>query len=105
MTRKSNSTKRSKNGTALAEFGPALWILAIGFFFPCLNLISIGVTYGSGFTLNNLQAQQAAYSKYSEVAANTKAVEEQWKGMGLGRFCNLENEPKTTVSLVKGQDT
>jgi hypothetical protein len=103
MESNGKAERRSCKGTALAEFGPALWILMIGFFGPMVDVMSIAIIYGSGFTLNNLQAQQAAYSRYSEVAAKTDAVKKQWKDTGLGKFCNLTTDPETKITLVKGQ--
>src|SRR5215475_5895193 len=102
---KSKRIGRSKNGSTIAEFGPALSLLLITFSFPLINLMSLAVTAGSGFTLNHLQAQQAAYSKYSEAQAKVDAVKANWKQMGLGAFCNLASDPTTKVNIAAGQAT
>ena len=67
--------------------------------------MSLAVTAGCGFTLNHLQAQQAAFSKYSEAQTKVDAVKANWKQMGLGAFCNLASDPTTKVNIAAGQAT
>jgi len=99
--------RRQANGYLITELSAAIGLLFIGFFFPLLDLINIGFIYGSGFTLNNLQARQCAVVTKSE--ANDPAgiimwgIPQQWKATGLGRFVKLQGDPQTSVSYTNGQ--
>lgn len=109
MARRIETTKysRSSRGSGLVEMGPALSLLLITVFFPLLDMMAIGVTYGSGFTLNNLQARQCAVVTKTEAKdANglvLKGIPSDWKTKGLGKFCNLTGDPITSLSYKLGQ--
>jgi len=98
---------RQAKGAAVSEFGPAVYLLLIGFFFPLVDFINIGFEYGCGFTLNYFQACQCAAVAKSEATDPTGLVmfgiPEQWKNMGLGRFCKLVGDPQTEISYKDGQ--
>jgi hypothetical protein len=98
--------QRKQTGTLIAELGPALWLLFIGIFFPLLDLINLGFIYGSGFTLNNLQARQCAVLPKSEAIDPAGAVKfgipQDWQNSGLGKFVKLVSDPQTTVTYTPG---
>jgi hypothetical protein len=75
-------------------------------FFPVLLLIAIGVTYGAGYTLNDLQLREAAVvPKYEAIAADgnvKKNIPQTWQSMGLGQYTSLVSFPETTVTYKKG---
>jgi hypothetical protein len=75
-------------------------------FFPLMLLIALGVTYGAGYTLNDLQLREAAVvTKGEATEANgnvMKNIPTAWRDMGLGQYCNLVSFPETTVTYKKG---
>lgn len=103
---KSSMRPRRQKGSQLAELGPGLLVLFIMTFFPIMLLIAIGVTYGAGYTLNDLQLREAAVvPKYEAIAADgnvKKNIPQTWKSMGLGQYTSLISFPETTVTYKKG---
>jgi hypothetical protein len=101
------SSVRGTKGALLNEFGPALYILFIGVFFPLLDLVSLSFVYGLGFTLNYFQSCQCAAVPKSEATDPAGRVmfgiPQQWKQVGLGRFVPLEGDPQTTITYKNGQ--
>jgi hypothetical protein len=106
LSRLSKQARRQR-GSGLLELGPALSLLFISLFFPLLDMISIAVTYGAGSVLNNLQARQCAVVTKTEAQDSNglvmKGIPNQWKAMGLGRFCNLIGNPTTNLTYKPGQ--
>jgi hypothetical protein len=100
------AVRRSRAGAAIAELGPAMWVLLFGFFFPVLVLVSMLVTYGSVMVLNNSQVHEAALLPKSQATDPSgeiiKNIPTQWQNMGLGRFCRVETMPQTTVTYQAG---
>src|SRR5262249_562169 len=96
--------RRNSTGAAIAELGPALWVLLFGFFFPVLVLVAMVCTYGSVLVLNYCQVHEAALLPYTEAqdanGAIIKTIPSDWQNMGLGRFCRVQKLPKTDVTYV-----
>jgi hypothetical protein len=99
--------RRTAKGSFFTEFGPALYLLFIGIFFPLLDLISLSFVYGCGFTLNYFQACQCASVPKSEATDPTGLVmygiPQQWQANGLGRFVPIVGNPETSVTYTDGQ--
>jgi hypothetical protein len=53
---------RSQLGGQIAELGPALFLLLIVMFFPLLDLIRLGLAFGAGWYLNQIEARAVAVS-------------------------------------------
>lgn len=105
--RYSRQFRRNNRGNQLAEFGPGLLILFGSTFFPLILLIALGVTYGCGYTLNNLQIREAAVLTKTEAESATgnvkKNIPEYWQSQGIGQFASIVGPPITQVSYKKGQ--
>jgi hypothetical protein len=106
--RKAINRKNARNskGSSIAEFGPALGLLFIGIFFPLLDLMSIGLIYGSGFILNNTQARQCAIVPKSEAEDPAGIIQagipQTWRRGGLGLFVQMEGGVLTSVTYTNG---
>jgi hypothetical protein len=102
MKTTSNKRNRNQKGFSIAEFGPALIVLLIGFFFPLLDMITIGITYGSGDLLNSLQLREACRVPASEAQDNGGYVKDtiprEWQNAGVGKFVNLDSSVTTKIS-------
>src|SRR4030095_1857960 len=98
--------RRCPRGSAIVEIGPALLILLFFLFFPLINLIAIGVVYGSCLTLNSLQLREAALLPASQTQAShgpiKRAIPDAWATAGLGRFVKPVHYPATTVAYKDG---
>lgn len=91
----------------MVEFGPVLFILLFFFFFPMVNLIGLGVSYGACATLNDLQVREASLQP-SNLVFNPggqvqKAIPDQWMA-SIGRLVT-EASPKTVVRYTTGVGT
>lgn len=119
MLRLQGKQLRSGRGQGqLAELGPVLFIFFLIFFFPMVNLMSLGAVFASGWLLNYSQAREAALI-YRQGGANistpdptnpnvqkpdpkkvAKVIDERvnkkWFDSGIGRFVKVENDQITT---------
>jgi len=98
--------RRRQVGAAIAELGPAMWVLLFGFFFPVLVLVAMLCSYGSILVLNNSQVHEAALLPSAQATdpngAIIKTIPTDWQGSGLGKFVRLQNFPTTTVTYKAG---
>jgi hypothetical protein len=102
---KTNS--RNCRGSAIAEFGPALFVLLLLMFFPVLDLLSVCFDYGVVALLNYNQTHEASLLP-SEKANDPngpvkKDIPEAWQHTGLATFVKVVGSPKTTISYRDGQ--
>jgi hypothetical protein len=107
MMKMQNRRNLRERGSALNEIGPALFILLIFIFFPCLDLLSMAAGYASCMYLNQLQAKEAAVDPASDAKVQSgkvrKTVVDNWLQNGVGRFVKTTSYPNTTVSYHDGQ--
>lgn len=92
---------RSKKGSALAEFAPALFILLFLFFFPGIDAMTVGLTYMCGKSLNATQTREAALIQASEARRSDgpikKAIPEKWIADGWGSMLKITSPIETDV--------
>lgn len=100
------NAKRNSNGSAMLEAGPALLILFIFMLYPLINLLGLGFSYYSVYTLNDLQTREASLLRRSEAMNQggviLKQIPDSWKLQGLGRFANVVNGPDTVITYTDG---
>lgn len=101
MTFKGNNRRRSR-GSALSEFGPALFFIFIFAVFPVLDIIALSFGYCSCASLNDIQLREAAKMPRS-MAINPKGpimatIPQKWMATVLGGVSGLAQEPVTKVS-------
>lgn len=101
-------TNRGNRGSAITEFGPALGILLICFFFPLLNMLILGVSYCLCMVLNYNQVHEASLVHMNDAVSLTgpvcKDITDQWLA-GMGKFVKSQGYPHTVVSYRDGQTT
>lgn len=94
--------RRRRRGSALSEFGPALFFLFIFAIFPVLDMIVAGYNYCSCVSLNDLQLREAAKLPRSQAECDSGpvklAIPNQWKASIIGGFANTNGIPQTDVS-------
>lgn len=96
---------RRRRGNAMAEFGPALGLLLICFFFPMMDMLALGIAYGLIQVLNSNQVHEASLLPANEAAqANgnvKKGLPDTWLS-GMGKFVKISGYPKTDIYYRKG---
>jgi hypothetical protein len=99
-------TRRRQAGSAISEFGPALFLFLIFMFFPVIDVISMGFAYSSATTLNDLQLREAARQPKTQVMAMDGLVQEkipeQWKASTLSFLVAPQSNIQTAVSYRAG---
>ena len=97
--------RRTRNGHCIAEFGPAMFLGIVGFFFPAMALLSLGVTFFSCYILNDLQVNQASLVS-QDMAQSTNSpvlnIMKKWQARGIGRFVNPIETPTAKLAYLQG---
>ena len=108
QNRRPTRLKRGNQGSAITEFGPALGILLICFFFPLLNMLVLGVSYCLCMVLNYNQVHEASLVHMNDALSLNgpvcKDITDKWLA-GMGKFVRVEGYPQTIVSYRDGQTT
>lgn len=100
------SCNRFQCGSAIAEFGPALWLTVLCFFLPLIEIVSLASTYACCFALNLMQAEQAAICPQSQCDAVVRTqIPNQWQNSGIGIFAKCTGQPQTQLSYQINQQT
>lgn len=93
---------RTTTGSGLAEFGPALGLLLIGFFFPMINFCALFTGYATCMMLNGAQCREAALLTKQQAQDKEgtirKGIPQYWTRSGLGQFAAIVGSPKTDVT-------
>jgi len=91
-------------GSALSEFGPALFFLFIFAVFPVLDMIALCFGYISCATMNDLQLREAAKVPKSQATLQSGSVQQgipqQYMNTIMGAFSGLTALPVTQVGYV-----
>ncbi|CAN5180243.1 hypothetical protein BH10CYA1_BH10CYA1_61060 [soil metagenome] len=99
------TNKRNSKGASIAEFGPALIVLLIFFFFPLVDLLSVCLSFGLCTVLNTNQLHEASLDPWQDATDPNgivmKTIPSVW-GNGMGRFVKPSGAPITTVSYRNG---
>lgn len=92
---------RNENGHAISEFGAAIWLLVLGFLFPCISILSLFVSYACCFVLNQNQAEEAALLNSNQSGGSNlicNQLPSQWQDSGIGSFSRVQAMPQTQIS-------
>lgn len=96
---------RKASGTSLSEFGPALMILFLCFFFPLIDTMALGVSYGAVQMLNSNQVHEASLIPSGKALAPNGSIKQgipaKWMA-GMGQFVKMQGQVATTVSYRNG---
>lgn len=87
---KFRNTFRKCRGSYIADFGPALFILVIGVFFPLTNLVS--VTMRTALINNAVQQTAAAAARCKTFNASISAQDPSSKALATSTFNSLASK-------------
>jgi hypothetical protein len=90
---------RKRKGASLTEFGPALIVLFFACFFPLLDLITIGISFGSAWYLNNLCATELSLKPQSQQANVTTSVNSAFVQTGISSFLGVTKPSQITHTI------
>ncbi len=89
---------RTKVGSSISEFAPALFLLFFFAVFPMINLIFLGLIFSSCVTLNNAELSEAAKTPNSQLASIFSNMQSNWQSTGIGRLTNGATSPQSEIS-------
>ena len=99
------TVERNSKGSSTAEFGPALIVLLIFFFFPLVDLLSVCLSYGLCTVLNTNQLHEASLEPWQDAADPNglvmKTIPNQWSN-GMGHFVKASGPPQTVITYRDG---
>ncbi|MBS1994028.1 MAG: hypothetical protein JSS83_26130, partial [Cyanobacteria bacterium SZAS LIN-3] len=97
---------RQACGSSIAEFGPALGVILICFFFPLLDLLVVGIAYETCRVLNSNQAHEASLINWEQATDPSgpicKDLVDQWQS-GMGQLVKAAAPPTTTITYRDGE--
>jgi nitrate reductase NapE component len=98
--------RRTKSGSAISEFGPALFLFLIFMLFPVIDVISMGFAYFAACTLNDLQLREAARQPKTQVLSIDGLVQEtipqKWRASNLSILIAPQTNITTAVNYKPG---
>jgi hypothetical protein len=104
--RRSRRSRRAR-GSALAEFGPALFFLFIFAVFPVLDIIGLCFGYLSCVNMNDLQLREAVKLPKSLATSQCgtvmQTIPQTYMTTVMGAFSGLTDIPVTNVSYNPGK--
>jgi hypothetical protein len=90
--------RRNKKGAAIAEVGPALFLLLLMCVFPLLDLIFAGCAYSGCMLLNDLELREACRVPSSACDTELTAITMNFCNSGIARFIGIEGQPTFQVN-------
>jgi hypothetical protein len=92
---------RSGQGSALSEFGPALFMLFVFGLLPVLDTIFLAIDYAAVYSLNQLQLREAVKTPRSQALAMNgpviATIPTQWRSSLLGSLAHPTQDLVTTL--------
>ncbi len=92
--------RRSQFGSGqIAELGPALWIILVMVFFPMLDLMYMGMAFGSGWFLNHMVTRAVVVTDPTNASAVSSAINgatTAWQSSVLAQFIGVVGTPTST---------
>jgi len=79
--------RNNRGGTNTAEFGPAILILLIVVFIPCIDILQLGLAYGLAWYFDYMALRQAACAGPANASSEVTNLQATWQSMGVGNFC------------------
>lgn len=99
---------RRRRGSALSEFGPALWLFLIMIFFPSLNIIAATLQYSCGWYINFALTREAAVRKIATDDLRNQVKTDikndfQAFAPGIQSFLKVANDPIMDSTITPTQ--
>ena len=100
------AARRISGGSSMAEFGPALGVVLLCLFFPMMDVLALGLSYGLCMVLNYNQVHEASLIDSADATSSDgpifQEIPDKWAN-GMGHFVKLTSPPQTDVSYRDGE--
>lgn len=80
---------RRKKGSAIAEFGPALFVFLILLFFPLMDILALTAVYCCGWYCNFLTTREAAVRRQADGPTAANEITTAFYNTGLAKFVGV----------------
>lgn len=96
--------KRRKKGSAIAEFGPALFLFIIIIFFPMLDMLGLLASYCMGYYCNFMACRELAVRKQAEAGAVITDVNAALFQSGIVQFLGMKTHDDSASGSAGSAD-
>lgn len=96
--------KRKSKGSAIAEFGPSLFVLLIIIFFPMLDMLGLAAQYCMGWYANFMCCRELSVRRRSEETNVISEVNANFNSSGFSKFLGID-DPDDLKHTVEYTDT
>jgi hypothetical protein len=104
--RKHGRGRNAKGAAGMSEFAPALMVLVICIFFPLVDMLAVGLSYGLVRVLNYNQCHEASLLPWKDAAdlggTVMQGIPDQW-GNGMGHFVKMSGPVQTNIGYRLGE--
>jgi hypothetical protein len=90
---------RKFRGQAIAETGPALFVLLVLIFFPLLDLLAMGLQFCCGWYLNHEATHELADSKLADWTTALDQVKAKFDATGVPKFAHMVSGTHTYTNV------
>lgn len=91
---------RRKRGSAITEFGPALFLFVVIIFFPMLDLLGLAAAYCAGWYCNFMACRELAVRKQSDEQQVYTEVNDNLFSSGIVPFIGVKTQADMAHSAV-----
>jgi hypothetical protein len=81
---------RTRKGSAITEFGPALFVFLIIIFFPLMDLLGMAAVYCCGWYCNFLVTREVAVRTQAQGQLAAQEVDDEFLKTGVAAFVGLK---------------
>jgi len=105
---KNRKKLRTCTGSAISEFGPALFLLLVIIFFPMLDLMAIGFQYGLGYYCNSTVCREMSVRTAADISPGSPSstvatqVFNNINSTGITSFLGItsQNQLSSTATFI-----
>ncbi len=96
-------TKRRQRGSAIAEMGPALFLLIVCAVFPIIDVIYGSLTYCACMAINDAEVREASKVPSVQAFDTVSSILSDWQATGLGQSIGFTEQPTINISYPNSQ--
>jgi hypothetical protein len=93
---------RKRTGSAIAETGPALFVLLVMIFFPMLDLLAMGMQFCCSWYLNHEASHELSVSKFADWGVALDQLKTKFDSTGIPKFIHMTGGSHSYTSVPAG---
>ena len=93
---------RNRRGQAIAETGPALFVLLIMIFFPLMDVLAMGLQFCCSWYLNHEASHELSVSKFADWSMALDQLKTKFDSTGIPKFAHMKSGTHKYTSTAAG---